>query len=172
MNLPDRVEMIADGVTVVASVVYHDGERLGRYPGDDISDLPAGMQATINAAWTSDVVTTYQAAKARREALAAIQGRRDQAILAFSFAGHPVPLTDKTQQDIGNAVQALGRQSAGSTVAWEIADGVYVDMDLPTVQAMGDAGFAHVQACFANSKALTALLDAAKPYDLESGWPS
>ncbi len=69
-------------------------------------------------------------------------------------------------------MQALARQPAGTTVAWEIADGVYIDMDLATLQAMGDAAFAHIQACFANSKALTASQAAGSPYDLESGWPT
>ncbi len=106
------------------------------------------------------------------EQIAAIQSRRTRAILAFTYGGHAIPLTDETQRDVGNAVQALARQAAGTTIPWEIVSGVYVDMTLTDVQALGDVAFAHVQACYANSKTLTEAAQASQSYDLESGWPS
>ncbi len=95
MAQPTRLELMSDGETTVASVVYADGERVGRYPGDDISDLPADMQAQINAAWTPQVVAAYQLGQAQAKSSAAI----DQQMFLVRAAGHTFttgPLAGKT----------------------------------------------------------------------------
>lgn len=117
-------------------------------------------------------------ATARAHMLDLIAARRWVAIRdGFTFGGSPVTLDDRAQARIDTAIAGLKRQPSGATVEWEVARGVFQTMDLATLEALGDAAFAHVQACFSNSKPMMqAATDAAdiaalNAIDLEAGWP-
>jgi len=55
----EATRILEDGVELSKS--YH---RSSLTPGQDISAVPANVQAICNAAWTSEVVAAYQAAQA------------------------------------------------------------------------------------------------------------
>ena len=54
----EATRVLEDGVEL--SKTYH---RSSLTPGQDISGVPANVQAICNAAWTADVVAAYQAAQ-------------------------------------------------------------------------------------------------------------
>jgi archaellum component FlaF (FlaF/FlaG flagellin family) len=54
----EATRVLEDGVEL--SKTYH---RSSLVPGQDISAVPANVQAICNAAWTTDVVAAYQAAQ-------------------------------------------------------------------------------------------------------------
>lgn len=172
-----EVEREVEHVEELSRVVV----RSTLYPGEDVSARSEAVQAAAAETWTPAVIAAWKLEtgigapispeQSLAYAISAIQTRRARAIEAFTFMGQSVTLSSQTQQDIGNAIAALQRKPEGAVISWEITDGVYVDMDLPTIEAFGDAAFDHVQAGFANSKALTAAAQAGEPYDIESGWP-
>jgi hypothetical protein len=58
-----------------ATTILRDGEEIARTyhrwsfaPGDDVSAMPANVQAIARAAWTPEVVTAYQAHMAAQAA--------------------------------------------------------------------------------------------------------
>jgi len=55
----EATSILEDGVEL--SKTYH---RSSLTPGQDISAVPANVQAICNAAWTPEVIATYQAAQA------------------------------------------------------------------------------------------------------------
>lgn len=106
------------------------------------------------------------------DALEALAARRWQAIRdGFTFNGQSITLDDRTQSRIANAITGLERKPGGATVPWELRRGEFIQMDLPTLQAFGDAAFDHVQACFAHSETISDQIKAGEDYDLEAGWP-
>lgn len=54
----EATRILEDGVEL--SKTYH---RSSLTPGQDISGVPANVQAICNVAWTADVVAAYQAAQ-------------------------------------------------------------------------------------------------------------
>jgi archaellum component FlaF (FlaF/FlaG flagellin family) len=54
----EATRVLEDGVEL--SKTYH---RSSLTPGQDLSGVPANVQAICNAAWTADVVGAYQAAQ-------------------------------------------------------------------------------------------------------------
>jgi archaellum component FlaF (FlaF/FlaG flagellin family) len=57
----EATRILEDGVEL--SKTYH---RSSLTPGQDISAVPANVQAICNAAWTPEVVAAYQAAQEAR----------------------------------------------------------------------------------------------------------
>jgi hypothetical protein len=55
----EATRILEDGVEL--SKTYH---RSSLTPGQDISGVPSNVQAICNAAWTPDVVSSFQAAQA------------------------------------------------------------------------------------------------------------
>lgn len=115
---------------------------------------------------------------ARSRQLAALTERKTAALAAMSYQGYAITLTPQDQIDILGAVQQLTASAAGTTLQWEVVDGVFVTWALADVQALYAAGMAHVQACYANASALAAAINAAATaadvyaVDLTSGWPA
>lgn len=103
---------------------------------------------------------------------------RKAAVMNFSFMGMPLLLDGDTENALSKAIQGLTRAPIGSTVDWEIMPGYFQTFDLATVSAIGDAAFAHVQACFTNVKNKVLAINAATTVedvmaiDLTSGWPN
>lgn len=166
----EGVETVADECRVVLEP--HQPLPLGSAPHvvalADATWTPAFVQAWK---WANDIGEAPSPQEVLAAKVAAIQARRAQAIVAFSYLGAPVALSSQAQQDIGNAIAALARKPPGAMIKWEIVDGYYVEMDLPALEAFGDAAFDHVQACFDNSESMTSAALAGEPYDLEAGWP-
>lgn len=128
----------------------------------------------------TDAVNGYDAAwmaRAKGERIEEVAEARKAAIIeTFSFNGMSLKLDSDTENALSKAYAALERQPAGTAIDWEVSRGNFVPFDLPTVAAISDAAFAHVQACFTNAKRLTVAINAAA--DLEAleaieldGWP-
>ena len=69
----DKIEIVVLGQLQVreATIIMRDGEEIAKTyhrwvfaPGDDVSAMPANVQAIANAAWTPEVIAAYQAAQA------------------------------------------------------------------------------------------------------------
>ena len=68
----DQITVTGNGVVLFreATQILEDGVELSRsyhrsslIPGQDISDVPANVQAICNAAWTPEVIAAYRAAQ-------------------------------------------------------------------------------------------------------------
>lgn len=118
---------------------------------------------------------TLDEAKAERLALLA-----DRRWLAQNggivLSGVPLPTDDGMQIKITGARLAAEANPA-YTVRWKIRPGVFVSFDAAAVIGLSDTIRAHVQGCFDNEDALSALIvaaetnDAVDAVDIESGWP-
>lgn len=115
-------------------------------------------------------------ADAKAERYAALSDRRWRAERAFSFGGVTIDLDEGTQARLDAAINGMSRYGVAA-VEWQVSRGVFVEFTLEQLSALGQAAFAHVQACFANAKALSLLIEAAETataadgVDLERGWP-
>lgn len=106
------------------------------------------------------------------------QTRWEKQVQPTTFMGMPVETDDVT---IGRITAAAYLMDADPTSPqareWKVAEGVWVTLDRNTLVAMGGAIATHIQACFANEKALHEALDAAPTVDdidlidLTAGWP-
>lgn len=126
--------------------------------------------------WTvSDRTDELDALKLER--LEALASRRKAATQDFSFNGITLRLDPDTENAISKAIQSLNRQPPGTAISWEVSRGVVVPFDLPTLEAIGDAAFLHVQACFTNVAAITSAINTAEDLDdlrtvnINTGWP-
>jgi hypothetical protein len=68
----DQITVTENGIVLFREVtkIFEDGAELSKsyhrsslQPGQDISGVPANVQAICNAAWTPEVVAAYQAAQ-------------------------------------------------------------------------------------------------------------
>lgn len=67
----DRVELVGQHSILQvreATTIMRDGAEIAKTfhrwsfaPGDDVSDMPANVQAVAAAAWTPEVIAAYQA---------------------------------------------------------------------------------------------------------------
>ena len=73
----DRVEVVVHSILQVreaTSIIRDDVEIAKTYrrwlfaPGDDVSAMPANVQAIAQAAWTPEVISAYQAMLAEQQA--------------------------------------------------------------------------------------------------------
>tara|TARA_R110002020_G_scaffold467027_4_gene690215 strand:+ start:29882 stop:30442 length:561 start_codon:yes stop_codon:yes gene_type:complete len=93
-------------------------------------------------------------------------------------AGMSVPTDDKTQSRVTAAYVKAAQDSEFAIPNWKFAPGVWGALDAATIIAIGDAITAHVQACFSNEAAISALIVAAADHsaldaiDINTGWPS
>ena len=64
----DRIEIVENGTVQVREItrIIKNGEEITRTyhrwtfaPGDDVSNMPANVQAIALAAWTPEVINTY-----------------------------------------------------------------------------------------------------------------
>jgi len=87
---------------------------------------------------------------------------------------YAIPLTSQTRLDLLTAHRELAQGPAGASIRWEVVDGVWLDLALADIGALSSASHAWVQACYAHSKHLMALISAAAAslsVDLTLGWP-
>lgn len=79
----DKIEVVgAYSILQVreATTIMRDGEEIAKTyhrvsfsPGDDVSAMPANVQAIAQAAWTPEVIAAYQAMIAEHQAKAGVQ---------------------------------------------------------------------------------------------------
>lgn len=116
-------------------------------------------QATIDAAKT--VV-----------ALKVLAARRYEAEIAGTiWSSHPVA-TDRQSQALVMGALLATMQNPAATVEWKMKDGTFVTLTAADVEAMAQAVRAHVQAAFANEKALVPAVQANFSADISTGWPT
>lgn len=95
----------------------------------------------------------------------------------LTFAGMSIFLDAKTEDAIHKAIKGLERSPAGTVVKFEIRPGYNTAMDLIWMEALGDAAFALVQACFDHSANLCDLaweaetVENLRAIDITTGWP-
>lgn len=74
----DKIEIVENGVVQVRQVtrILEDGQQLSQsyhrwtlFPGQDITDQEANVQAICNAAWTNDVKSAYAAFEANQRVI-------------------------------------------------------------------------------------------------------
>ena len=72
----DKIEIVGLGHLQVreATTIMRDGEEIAKTyhrtsfaPGDDVSAMPANVQAIAQAAWTPEVIAAYQAQVAAQQ---------------------------------------------------------------------------------------------------------
>lgn len=103
--------------------------------------------------------------------------RRRIASQNLTFAGMSIFLDAKTEDAIHKGIKGLERSPPGATIKFEVRPGRTTEMDLTWMSALGDAGFALVQACFSHSSDLCDLgwlaetVADLREIDIESGWP-
>lgn len=73
----DKIEVVGIGFIQVreATIITRDGEQVAKTfhrwafsPGDDVSAMPANVQAIAAATWTPEVIATYNAMVAEQQA--------------------------------------------------------------------------------------------------------
>lgn len=103
---------------------------------------------------------------------------RREASQRLTFAGMSIFLDAKTEDAIHKGIKGLERSPPGTVIQFEIKPGHVTAMDLIWMEALGDAAFAWVQACFSYSallceQAWTAeTLEDLRAIDITTGWPS
>lgn len=173
--------------TLPSEVSFVDGADLtdwGYAPyAETARPAPGWWQTVVEAApvageqvWAvADRADDQEALKAER--LEALAERRKFASQNFTFNGMAMKLDPDTENAISKAIMSLERQPEGIVINWEVTRGEIVPLDLATLHAIGDAAFVHVQACFTNVAAITALIlaapdgEALDAVDLDVGWP-
>lgn len=179
LHIDDRYD--ADFIKSLTSIKGQDPWGAG--PG-----MEAGTQTILfDDAFTDAVVSAindYDAAwlaRIKRSRIEAVAMLRRSAIAdTFAFNGMAMKLDPETENALSKAYAALQRQPAGTMIDWEVARGEFMSFDLATIEAISDAAFLHVQACFSNARRLTALIDAAEDIaaldsiaiTLDAGWPA
>lgn len=133
----------------------------------EVPERPAPHYVWDGEAWG---VPTADARLAAHKRLSA---RRDAAIENFTFAGMPIRLTPETRSNITGAVLGV---TVGQTqdVHWQVSPTQFIDLTAQQILALGIATHAHVEACFTNTRALAALVEASEDpisVDIEIGWP-
>lgn len=144
--------------------------------GDDPGALIALASIDASESPPGDVRIYNSLAEAKDARLSALATRRWRAEQDFSFGGNVLALDASTQSRIGGAIQWMELANVAS-VDWQVAPGAFSPLTLVQIKLLAIAAGAHVQACFANVKALTAqiqaslTIEAVATIDIEEGWP-
>lgn len=145
---------------------------LASYP-DGTIEVPLKPGADYD--WQGEWV---QVTPSPADLLAALAARRYVAEESgTTFNGLPLATDRTTQAKITAAYVKATADPNYAIAAWKFAHGVFAPLDAATIIAAADTMEAHVQACFANEAAITALIAAAETpedlaaIDIEQGWP-
>ena len=149
------------------------------------ADVPTAAAAL--PAWYDDgtpaTAATRQLYVQLAQAQAALSVATDTAWNGFHAVvqgtDYPIDPSPQTVLDVTNAIAGLASAPAGTTVDWEIVDGVWLSLTLADLQGIDAAGVAWREQCYGNKKALnTALLAAVAAgtsplsVSLATGWPA
>ena len=190
MAIPTAVQINPDNS---ASVRYDDGELVQRFPGADLSDLPADMQAQVNAAWTPQVIADWNLKQAQATLSAAADAQlrrvrtRGHAFTTGPLAGHSLkvePFTDDQanwltlftyaldEVNLGNGAQPCPEpiiDASGAPVT-----GVTWQNALDAMRELRQWGFAAIGVSIAMKEQGAACTSAAQvqAIDPTQGWPN
>jgi hypothetical protein len=95
----------------------------------------------------------------------------------FGSTTYFVTLGTQDQIDIQTRLQQLAAAPAGTTIAWEIIDNVFVTFTLADLQALYSAALTYINAVYANTQSLIAQVNACttlaalSALNLTAGWP-
>jgi hypothetical protein len=115
--------------------------------------------------------------EAKAERLALLAERRWRAEIGGVVIGGVLLPTDETIQVKITGARLAAEADPAYTVRWKVGPGAFVTFDAPTVIGLSNTIRAHIQACFDNEDAISALIDAATSndavdaVDVETGWP-
>lgn len=138
-----------------------------------------GQRQTLTWSGTEWVITdnrTLESAKQLR--IVELKEIRQLSEKNFTFSGMSIYLDEETQARINGAITGFNYAPEGTTTPWEVKTGVFIELNGPTLLAMGQAAWEHVRQCFINSKNITASINACETIaqvdaiDLEVGWPN
>lgn len=144
-------------------------------------EVPAGRAAMWSDGWviTDPPAPIVPTLDEEREALfVRIGDYRREASQRLTFAGMNIFLDAKTEDAIHKGIKGLERSPPGTVIQFEIRPGHVAAMDLIWMEALGDAAFALVQACFDRSAVLceqgwaAATVEGLRAIDITTGWPS
>lgn len=172
--VPDTYD--CDFILAQAGGPNHSGWRQNNDGTKLIAYHPDNLQQVVAIIDDYEALHLEKVAKpAARKAIAALGRAKAR---AFAFEGMPIELDQSTEARISGAVTYLTRNTSVIELHWDLSgDGDFVKLPSATVLALGDAAGAHIQACFANRKALTDAVNAATSaaelalVDLQTGWP-
>ena len=112
---------------------------------------------------------------------AAIRAKRKQVEEGgLVFNGVPIDTTGSSQYKVDGAIALFDKDPTLTTIDWEAAPTIWVELDKPTLEAIGIAVGRHVQACYSRSRVLSEAVTSAESAeqlaeveaDLNNGWPS
>lgn len=144
-------------------------------------EAPSGQVAMWADEWVivSAPAPAVLTLEEEREALfIRIGDYRREASQRLTFAGMSIFLDAKTEDAIHKGIKGLERSPPGTVIQFEIKPGYVTAMDLIWMEALGDAAFALVQACFSHSADLceqawaAETLEDLRAIDITTGWPS
>ncbi|MDP3494623.1 MAG: DUF4376 domain-containing protein [Hyphomonadaceae bacterium] len=125
-----------------------------------------------------NVVEAVPLADLKAAKLEAIRARRRVAENAgVTVGGVRVRTDETTQAKITGALMLFQLNDKLVSLDWEATPSAFVTLDQPTLQAIGLAIGAHVQACFTRSRELSEAVTAARDLaaldavDVSTGWP-
>lgn len=124
------------------------------------------------------VTDTRTLAEAKAERLALLAERRWRAETGGVVIGGTLLPTDEKSEVKITGARLAAEANPAYTVRWKVAPGQFVTFDATAVIALSNTVRAHIQACFDNEDAISALINAAETndavdaVDIESGWPS
>lgn len=125
--------------------------------------------------WDENETRTLQDAISIK--LTQLKNVKNDAELNFTFNGIYIKLDQPTQGRINDALKGFDYVPEGTTTPWEVATGIYIDMDKTTLLALGLAGWNHIRDCYINAKSLSDSIQSCTTIaevdaiDLTTGWP-
>lgn len=185
-------------LTLTTGLAYADVGRalMAAFPGEGVTARPGAEEGTVDivldnpahneaaanaaiAAWSGGAAAL---GRAQAEAVAALNARRQQAFVAFAYevegTSYPVSIDLDLKIDVQAKFTLLTLAGEGATTDWELVNGVYFTWTMAELEAFGLAVGAYSDACYANSKAKAALINAATTPEaaaavgIETGWPA
>lgn len=139
----------------------HRVEHLGKVIGIHCADSSQPL--------TVEALETYLAGPTQAEQIAAMRAalkarateRRWQVETGGVVIGGVQVATDDRAKTLLTGADRKARRDAAYTTRWKGVNGAWVDLDAPTIIAIADAVFDHVDACFSREGELHAEIDAA-----------
>lgn len=158
--------------TIIMGVATNEENQTQKVEYEDINFVEFDAFTAV----VEDYGTLYLEVAKPKKILDIVALRKEKTTI-FSFAGYPLTMDYVTEARITSAVVYLQRNPEIQTIQWDLDKGNFVTMDREDIFAFADAAGDFVQGCFAHSKALTDLVNAAtnldelNEIDITAGWP-
>ena len=150
-----------------------------------VTEHPSGVQSRVLVEPSQEYLDKQEALEEQRQAEA-----RQRAILALpdriaelrwqhetsgtTFNGIPLATDRESRAMMDGALMMLTNGPPNRTVRWKGKDRTFFEVDRDSLQAINEAVWEHVEACFDRERELLeAIEDAEDPLsvDIEAGWP-